>query len=290
MPDDVCPDGVPAEPGHDYAGPIGGPYRCDCGAVQPAVEVRLLLTGRSYRRDVDEILADLPKEITVTTLPDTTGDLHARVLAVVDDCRCLIPAAMTDVVMAVVQPELDRLTAERDEALASLRAAAVREHEQAQRINRLRRERNHYRAAWQSARKRAARLSATLADLDRIHSILTIREQAVRGYCLMLLRDSCRVAARETAQDVLRLLDGARTSTSRTDRTEADVYEHVPCGFGGIDPLSGFYFDGHGPHAWKPQPGKTPAWCPGSARGSEPVPNPPYDLPDGFRAGPTGEP
>jgi hypothetical protein len=52
-----------------------------------------------------------------------------------------------------------------------------------------------------------ARLAATLAEIDREHTALTRREIAVRDYCTLTL-DSCRVQAREVAQDVLRLLDG----------------------------------------------------------------------------------
>lgn len=36
-----------------------------------------------------------------------TDDLRARLVAALEDCRTLIPEAMADVVMGVVQPEID---------------------------------------------------------------------------------------------------------------------------------------------------------------------------------------
>ena len=47
-----------------------------------------------------------------------TGDLRARIVAALEDCRALIPEAQADAVMAVVQPEIDRVLAvERDRGI-----------------------------------------------------------------------------------------------------------------------------------------------------------------------------
>jgi hypothetical protein len=53
------------------------------------------------------------------------------------------------------------------------------------------------------------RLAATLAEIDREHTALTRREIAVRDYCTLTLDDPLGLDARQVAQDVLRLLDGA---------------------------------------------------------------------------------
>jgi hypothetical protein len=125
---------------------------------------------------------------------------------------------LVQAVIAVVQPELERLVAERDQthrdcqSYADLASGAERTRQfhkdDADRYEeQLRQERNRYRAAWQSARRRAAENEE---EVERQYNDCRAAEAAiarVRAYCT-LAADSCRVAARETAQDVLRLLDG----------------------------------------------------------------------------------
>lgn len=132
--DAACPLAIPDAPGHDPCGPIGGPYRCDCGWTEPAEEVRLLLTGSGYRRDVDEALADLPDGIAVTPLQAD----DARPAEIREQIRlaCARDAGFLSIAIAdmephdyqvgadliigeVVQPLLarvDQLTAERERA------------------------------------------------------------------------------------------------------------------------------------------------------------------------------
>ena len=94
---------------------------------------------------------------------------------------------LAEAVLAVVQPELDRRAAEREHARRSAEFRSLEIDRQRDRL----RELEETVARW---RQRAERAEAAIAR--------------VRAYCT-LAADSCRVAARETAQDVLRLLNGA---------------------------------------------------------------------------------
>lgn len=131
--DASCPNGIPEDPGHDPWGPIGGPYRCDCGWVEPPEEVRLLLTGSGYRRDVDEALADLPDGITVTPLQ-------------ADDARLAEIRAYAGLLSAIgpdteggqlnyLLARVDQLTAERDQARDEL--TGIREWADSEQASRL---------------------------------------------------------------------------------------------------------------------------------------------------------
>jgi hypothetical protein len=100
----------------------------------------------------------------------------------------------------------------------------------------------------------------------------------VRAYCA-LAADSCRVAARETAQDVLRLLDGDGPTPGAPRADDADwngpedaAYdgaERVPCSMTVLRQFGGSPMFPHRPHPWAPQPGMTPAWCPGTPTPTE---------------------
>jgi hypothetical protein len=200
-----------------------------------------------------------------------------------------------DAVLAAVQPELDRLTAERDQAhrdcqsYADLASGAERTRQfhkdDADRYEeQLRQERDRYRAAWQSARFRAeAHSEGSQRHIEArddwkgwMHEQAHRAEQAeaaiarVRRYC-ELTADSCRVQAREMAIDVLQIIDGKnphevlidRTSVGSPDvrliaaRTPPEDVERILRRARGLD--------------------------------DDDRPNPPYDLPDGFRSGAGGE-
>lgn len=98
-------------------------------------------------------------------------------------------------------------------------------------VRQARAERNRYRSAWQSARQRAeVAVAETVEDAGVARAIRRQRNTAeaavarVREYCLLLADGSCRVAARETAQDVLRLLDGAKGAAA----SQAPAKEGAP--------------------------------------------------------------
>lgn len=196
-----------------------------------------------------------------------TDDLHARLAEAIDSTYTTVKVfdaeTAADAVLAVVQPELDRRDRYEDQ-LRGMRAWYRDSWRSAAR------ERDRYRLAWQSARRRAAehqsagarvpggpirealvmagyinRRDAVATAVEKIdasprkwyaswlvNSLTRITyaqaktvEQAkaqtrraekaeaaiarVRGHCELLADASCRVAARETAQDVLALFDGA---------------------------------------------------------------------------------
>lgn len=57
---DDCPAGIPADPGHDYVGPFGGPYVCgDCGAPEQVTIRKILVTTTACEEDLEQVLGDL---------------------------------------------------------------------------------------------------------------------------------------------------------------------------------------------------------------------------------------
>ena len=96
----------------------------------------------------------------------------------------------------------------------------------------------------------------------------------VRAHCELLADASCRVAARETAQDVIRLLDGD---------TPAELFGPPP-GAGVCDRCKRW---GTAVALYRHCPSCGRRWDRVTAP-QEP-PNPPRDLPDGFRAAAVGE-
>lgn len=76
-PNDFCPKGIPADPGHQWTAGAWGPFTCwDCGAAKPVVKKRLLLETDLDDLHLDELFdhAGLHDRITITRLPaDDTG-------------------------------------------------------------------------------------------------------------------------------------------------------------------------------------------------------------------------
>jgi hypothetical protein len=164
------------------------------------------------------------------------------------------------IITAVVQPLLarvDRLAAERDHARRSAESRSLEIDRQRDRL----RESEETVARW---RQRAEQAEAGIARAQD---------------CCALAADSCRVAARETAQDVIRLLDGDSPTPGapRADDTDwnspedaaYDRAEQVPCSTTVLRQFGGSPMFPHRPHPWAPQPGMTPAWCPGTPTPTE---------------------
>lgn len=201
-----------------------------------------------------------------------SDDLHAQIAAaLVTDLKRAVPPVhaypggpamnsgmprteldLANAVIAVVQAELDRLAAERDHARRSAESRSLEIDRQRDRL----RESEETVARW---RQRAEQAEAGIAR--------------AQDYCA-LAADSCRVAARETAQDVIRLLDGD---------SPAESFEPPP-GTGVCDRCK----------QWETAAALFPR-CPDCGRTWDRItapgepPNPPYDLPEGFRAGGGGE-
>ncbi len=222
-----------------------------------------------------------------------------------------------DAVLAVVQPELDR----RDRYQEQLRGMRAWYRDSWRSAAR---ERDRYRSAWQSARRERARLRGIIAAncktaetfqdggvndiaelyraqdaiqaaggqltrpvhraIDAIRAkwdrVLRSEQQKradaeasiarVRRYC-ELTAGSCRVQAREMAIDVLQIIDGKKPHEVLIDRTS--------CGAPDVRLI-----------AARTSPEDVERIL-RRARGldDDDRPNPPYDLPDGFRAGAGGE-
>lgn len=152
------------------------------------------------------------------------------------DGGCAVCRGETDMlvqaVLAVVQSEVDRRGAQISAARVDIAAAeadlacAREELRQARAVvadwTDTAAQRDRYRSAWQSARQRAQAYGEGILrhvdDRDTwkgwMHEQAARADRAeatsarVRAYCELLADASCRVAARETAQDVLRLFDG----------------------------------------------------------------------------------
>lgn len=134
--------------------------------------------------------------------------------------------ALADVVMTVVQPELVRRDSDLAVGREAFKEACAKRDGHFQQflwgeLTERRKERDRYRAAWKSSRHRAAAASGTLdgerSNLEQAQAALA----RVRAYCTLLAEGSCRVAARETAMDVLKVLDETGESVGESAGQQA---------------------------------------------------------------------